>query len=227
MSSALINYHPEHPFNLIPELCATFYSLGWATGTGGGVSIRLDDKYYLAPSGVQKERIQSGDIFVLNDKMEIVEKPPNPQIPNLRVSECAPLFFNAYRMRGAGAVLHTHSKNSVLISLLCDNEFRISHVEMIKGIRNDVTKKALGFRDTLVVPIIENTDFESNLTASMAECMKKYPETCAVLVRRHGMYVWGSTWQQAKGCVECLDYLMELAINMRQLGLPWESDNVA
>ena len=29
---------PEHPANLIPELCRKFYNLGWVTGTGGGVS---------------------------------------------------------------------------------------------------------------------------------------------------------------------------------------------
>lgn len=28
----------SHPANLIPELCRKFYSLGWVTGTGGGVS---------------------------------------------------------------------------------------------------------------------------------------------------------------------------------------------
>ena len=25
---------PEHPCNLIPELCRLFYHLGWVTGTG-------------------------------------------------------------------------------------------------------------------------------------------------------------------------------------------------
>jgi methylthioribulose-1-phosphate dehydratase len=29
---------PEHPANLIPELCRKFYNWGWVTGTGGGVS---------------------------------------------------------------------------------------------------------------------------------------------------------------------------------------------
>lgn len=30
---------PEHPANLIPDLCRRFYNWGWVTGTGGGVSL--------------------------------------------------------------------------------------------------------------------------------------------------------------------------------------------
>jgi methylthioribulose-1-phosphate dehydratase len=32
----------QHPANLIPELCAKFWHLGWVTGTGGGASIRQE-----------------------------------------------------------------------------------------------------------------------------------------------------------------------------------------
>jgi len=35
--------NPDHPANLIPSLCAKFWTLGWVTGTGGGASIR--DEY--------------------------------------------------------------------------------------------------------------------------------------------------------------------------------------
>ena len=211
--------HPEHPFQLIPELCRQFYRLGWVTGTGGGVSIRLDGRVYVAPSGVQKERIQPEDIFVLAEDGETILEQPRSSRP-LKISECTPLFFNAYNIRNAGACLHSHSQNAVLATMLFEKEFRISHVEMVKGITNAVTKNALGFRDTLVVPIIENTDFEKDLTESMKACMIEYPETNAVLVRRHGIYVWGDTWQRAKGMVECLDYLFELGIKMKANGIP-------
>ena len=48
------------------------------------------------------------------------------------------------------------------------------------------------------MPIIENTPYEADLKDRMAEVIRDYPETSAVLVRRHGVYVWGDTWQQAK-----------------------------
>lgn len=50
------------PLTLIPELCRLFYTLGWVTGTGGGITMKKGDKVYIAPSGVQKERIQSGKV---------------------------------------------------------------------------------------------------------------------------------------------------------------------
>lgn len=43
--------HSEHPRNLIPELCKQFYHLGWVTGTGGGMTIKLGNEIYIAPSG--------------------------------------------------------------------------------------------------------------------------------------------------------------------------------
>ena len=62
---------------------------------------------------------------------------------------------------------------------------------MIKGVRIAGMKAALSYLDTLEVPIIENTPNEEDLKDSMAEAMKQYPDTAAVLVRRHGIYVWG------------------------------------
>jgi methylthioribulose-1-phosphate dehydratase len=97
------------------------------------------------------------------------------------------------------------------------------------------------YDEELIIPIIENTPFEEDLQVNnifistifsfvylklnnrkkerMANAMNDYPDTCAVLVRRHGIYVWGPTWQSAKSMCECYDYLCEIAVRMKSIGL--------
>jgi len=205
----------EEPFELIPELCGLMYNLGWATGTGGGFSMKVGENYYIAPSGVQKERIKSNDIFVLNKDREIVVSPGR----GLKLSECTPLFFLAYNHRNSGAVLHSHSQAAVLISMLYENEFRMTHYEMLKGILVGNGPNSYNYYDVLVVPIIENTDRECELSESLEKAIIDYPQTNAVIVRRHGVYIWGPTWQKTKSMAECYHYLFELAIKLKQLGI--------
>lgn len=210
--------HPEHPRNLIPELCRQFYTLGWVTGTGGGISIKDGDKIYIAPSGVQKERIKPEDLFVQNIEGDDLELPPPAK--KLKKSQCTPLFMCAYTKRNAGAVIHTHSKYALLATMAFPGkEFRCTHLEMIKGIKNQKLGRNFRYDEELIVPIIENTPFEEDLTDRLEEAIRNYPHTCAVLVRRHGVYVWGDTWQQAKCMTECYDYLFDIVLQLKQSGI--------
>ncbi|KAI9206901.1 class II aldolase/adducin N-terminal, partial [Polychytrium aggregatum] len=214
---------PEHPANLIPELCRLFYTLGWVTGTGqvpfrGGITIRHNDYIYIAPSGVQKERIKATDLYVVAPNRDILRSPPPEK--GWKPSQCTPLFFNAYDLRNAGACIHTHSQHAVMVTLLWPGEyFEITHQEMIKGIRKGMTKTNYKYYETLRIPIVENTAEEEDLRDRMHAAMEKYPDSCAVLVRRHGVYVWGENWQKAKSMSECYDYLFEIAVKMRSIGL--------
>lgn len=123
-------------------------------------------------------------------------------------------------MRDAGAVIHSHAIPAVMATLISTgSEFRITHQEMIKGLKKGSSSENMRYDDTLVVPIIENTPFERDLTERMAQAMRDYPDTNAVLVRRHGVYIWGKTWQSAKTMAECYHYLFEVAVQMRKLGL--------
>ena len=238
---------PLHPANHIPSLCAHFYSLGWVTGTGGGASIRTSDHVYLAPSGVQKELIKPTDIFILpagaaqydysnkskrisHHDLDYLRRPPH-----LTPSACTPLFMTAFRLRDAGCCIHTHSQWAVLVTLLLErytsngppilggrSVFNISRIEQIKGIPRGPDKKGnLGFEDTLRIPVIENTAKEEDLTKALQNAMLQWPDTYAVLVRRHGIYVWGDNVAQAKTICESLDYLFQMAVEMANHDIPW------
>lgn len=199
---------------LICELCQQFYDLGWVSGTGGGISIRGAEGIFIAPSGVQKERMRPEDIYLLDAKdLEEARVVHGPADASLKISECRPLFYNAYRLRGAGAVLHSHSIWSVLASRMFSNEFVCQGLEMQKGLRG------VGCFDTLRVPIIANTAREAELTVSMAAAIEGYPQVDAVLVAGHGVYVWGETWAQAKTQAECYDFLFRAVVEAHRLGI--------
>ena len=90
------------------------------------------DKVYIAPSGVQKERIEPIHIFVLPYPQE-----PSPNTDrvflrrpalNLKESACTPLFWNSFELRDAGSCIHTHSQHAVMVTLLWTGPvFTISH----------------------------------------------------------------------------------------------------
>jgi methylthioribulose-1-phosphate dehydratase len=172
------------------------------------------DDIYVAPSGVQKERMEPEDMFVIGADGNERVRPARPH----KKSQCTPLFLAAYHLRHAGAVIHTHSVHAVMVTLLYEREFRITHQEMIKGVRK-TPDSWHRYYDTLVVPIIENTAEEADLTDRLSAAIAAYPHAQAVLVRRHGVYVWGKTWAEAKTTCECYDYLFDVAVRMRQLGL--------
>ena len=214
---------------------------------------------YIAPSGVQKELMQASDLYVLSlaaqqareGKKDRRQRVYLRSPPRLRPSQCTPLFLAAFERRGAACCIHTHSHWAVLVTLLLeargpgrDREFRVNNLEQIKAFARSSGGGSLGYHDTLVVPVIENTAREEDLTEFLEAAIDRYPDTCAVLVRRHGVYVWGDSVQKAKTqCERCvalllstslawrqadvspsLDYLFQLAVEMKRLGLPWISE---
>ena len=144
--------------DLICDLARSFDDLGWASGTGGGICIREGDQVLVAPSGVQKERMRPEQMFTLALDGTVLSRPDDA---SLRPSECSSLFLKAINLRGAGAVIHSHSIHAVMATLLFQTEFAVSHLEMIKGIAG------MGYRDRLVVPIIDNTARECDLADSL------------------------------------------------------------
>jgi hypothetical protein len=87
----------EEAKSLICDLCRQFYDQGWVSGTGGGISVKAGSgQIVMAPSGVQKERMQPSDMFVLDSRGEVAEMPkarPPPYKPP-KLSECSPLFMS-------------------------------------------------------------------------------------------------------------------------------------
>ncbi|VDL72611.1 unnamed protein product [Nippostrongylus brasiliensis] len=220
-----LHSHEDEPMNLerFVDLMVQFYEIGWMRGSGGAMGCVADDKLLISPSALQKERLKTLDIFVydLQSKQQ-VQRPINSKIA---VSSCSVLFSLVMNKTGSKCVIHTHGKAANLITqLIKSDSFEISHQEYIKGVYDPFTGKNFNYDDTLIIPIIENQPHEGQLLPALEECLKVHQRSCAVLVRNHGLFVWGNTWEKTKIMTECIDYLIELAIDMTRHGIPLVKD---
>ncbi|TXG55130.1 hypothetical protein EZV62_020386 [Acer yangbiense] len=214
---------------LAAELCRHFYTLGWVSGTGGSISIKVHDDslpishqlIVMSPSGTVKERMVAEDMYVFSSDGIILSTPSFKPYPHRhpKCTDCAPIFMKVYEMCDAGAVIHSLGMEACIVTMMnpFSKEFRITHMEMIKGIQGH------GYHDELVLPIIENTSHEGELTESITEVIRAYPKATAVLVRNHGVFIWGDSWISAKTQAECYHYLFNAAIKLHKLGLDWSS----
>ncbi len=195
----------------ICELCRLFYGFGWASGTGGGIAVREGDVLFMAPSGVEKEKLQPADIFEL-DLAGAVTAPP---VAGGKLTACAPLFMAAFTHRDAGAVLHSHSVNVVLAAALVPpgEPLRLTRLEMMKGL------EGVGYFDTHEIPVVDNTALEHELAERMERAVLDWPKANAVIVRNHGVYIWGRDASHAKTQAECLDWLCDATVKLHSAGI--------
>ncbi len=195
----------------ICELCRLFWQLGWASGTGGGISVRVGERIFMAPSGVEKEKLRPEDIFEVDAAGRVCQDPGGGR----RLTACAPLFLSAYRHRNAGAVLHSHSLDVVLASMLVPpgEPLTLTRLEMMKGL------EGVGYFDLHRVPVIDNTALEHELEERLDAAVQAWPKANAVIVRNHGVYIWGKDAAHAKTQAECLDYLCRAVVRMHAAGI--------
>jgi methylthioribulose-1-phosphate dehydratase len=181
-----------------------FDQRGWVMGTSGNFSMVLDrDPLRLAitPSATFKGELLADEILEMDERCVPVER------AGARVSAEARLHVEVVRARGAGAVLHTHSIWSTLLSERYGDTrgFAIEGYEMLKGLEGVRTHE---HREWL--PIVENDQDMARLSGVVREILDAQRDAHGFLLRGHGLYTWGADLPQAIRHVEILEFLLEV-----------------
>ncbi len=187
----------------LAEAGRSYCARAWVLGTSGNFSAvvsRQPLRLGITPSGADKGALTSDQFLLIDESAGVLRGRGKPSAEAL-------LHLTIVRLRGAGAVMHTHSVWSTLLSqqLAAEGGLAIAGYEMLKGLAGVTTHE---HREWL--PIIENSQDMQWLAARVAEAAERFPDSHAFLLRGHGMYTWGEDVAEARRHVEILEFLLEV-----------------
>ena len=176
----------------------------WCDGTGGNFSVVLNRdplRVLMAPSGVDKGRMEVDDLIVVDDNQVILEG-------SGRISAEADLHIPVIRETGAGAVLHSHSIPATVMSRIhqANGNITLEGWEMQKGLEG-VTTHATGIK----IPVVDNSQSMESLVDAFL--LHLPAQSHGILVAGHGLYAWGTTLFDAERHLEILEFLLEVQLN--------------
>lgn len=180
----------------VVETCLFMQSNGLIVGTAGNVSIRVDDKVAISPSGVPYETMTAEDVVVFSMDGERVDGILEP-------SSELPLHLSVYRETAAKAITHNHAPASTALGLVVD-EIPPSHYysAMLGGIIR-------------VAPYAEfGTD---ELARNVTDALK---DRSGALMKNHGAITVGPTVKKAAGLLPILEYVCEIHLRAMATGAP-------
>jgi methylthioribulose-1-phosphate dehydratase len=180
------------------------YARGWVLGTSGNFSVvrsRKPLRLIISSSGVPKGELVATHFLEIDEAGRPVGR------TKLRPSAETLLHLVIANARGAGAVLHTHSIWSTVLSNrhLAQGGLAIEGLEMLKGL-DDVRSH----EHTEWLPILPNSQDMTKLAEDLERVLRTHPAAHGVLLAGHGLYTWGKTLADAERHVEILEFLLEV-----------------
>jgi methylthioribulose-1-phosphate dehydratase len=189
-------------FSRLAEAGRRLERRGWALGTSGNFSAVISrDPLRLAitASGLDKSALTAADVVEVDEAARLVAGTGKP-------SAETHLHTAVVRARGAGAVMHTHSVWSTLLSHAhaAEGGLAIEGYEMLKGLSGVTTHEHREW-----IPIVPNAQDMPPLAARVEALLGERPDAHAFLLERHGLYTWGADIPEAVRHVEILEFLLE------------------
>ncbi len=175
---------------------------GWVPATSGNFSRRIDgSRIAVTRSGADKASLTVRDVLVVD-----LARP----LP-AGVSAEGPLHAALYADPQCGAVLHTHSRNATLVSLLTQGSLELHGYELLKAFAGVQTHDA-----HVSLPVLPNSQDTQALARAATQALAAVARPVGYLIAGHGVYAWGRTMADARRHLEALEFLFDLHVRMRQ-----------
>lgn len=179
-------------------------SKGWTPATSSNFSMMLDNNYCaITVSGKHKGKLTPDDIMVV----DLQGKPQDEKKPSAETLLHTSLYTWNPDIR---AVLHTHSLNSTLLTLLTNNSsWKLEGYELLKAFSGICTHES-----AIEMPIFGNTQDIVSLADEVIEYLNKKIPCWGYLIRGHGVYTWGKDMTETLRHLEAIEYLIQCELEV-------------
>jgi methylthioribulose-1-phosphate dehydratase len=181
------------------------YEWGWSFGTSSNYSTLLSRdpfRLLITASGKDKGQLGEDDFVVVDDHGKPVSQTTG------KPSAETMLHVMLARHPGIGAVLHTHSIWSTLLTDAPGDTLTITGFEMLKGLAGITTHE-----HAERLRIFDNSQDIPTLARQVQRYLDEDAEgktAHGFLIRRHGLYTWGRNLDEARRHVEIFEFLFEV-----------------
>jgi methylthioribulose-1-phosphate dehydratase len=180
----------------------------WFMGTSGNLAIRVSSSpaaFLVTASGKDKRKQTDEDFLLVDESGEAIEE------TNLRPSAETLLHSRIFQNSQAGCSLHVHTvPNNVVSELYGDRgEITFRNQELIKAF--DKWEEDA----SLTIPIIHNHAHIPRLSEEFSTHVTE--DKGAVLIRNHGITVWGRNAFEAKKLLEACEFLFQYHLSILSL----------
>jgi methylthioribulose-1-phosphate dehydratase len=179
----------------------------WFMGTSGNLAIKICDRplqFLVTASGKDKRKRTEEDFILVDENGRPVEN------THLKPSAETLLHVEIYKKTNAGCSLHVHTIDNNVISEIYGDKGEITFTgqELIKAF--DLWEEDAVLR----IPIIHNYAHIPTLAKTFSKYVNE--DTGAVLIRNHGITVWGRNAFEAKKILEASEFLFRYQLRLLQ-----------
>ena len=180
------------------------YGRNMVPATSGNFSARLSDgTFAVTVSGRHKGRLTVADIMRIDaDGHSLDERRPSAETG---------LHTQIYaRFPQARVVLHPHSVNATVLSLMSSESLLLRDYELLKAFPDVATHDC-----SVRIPVFGNDQDIARLAATVDAHLAERCDAPGYLIRGHGFYTWGDSIGDAMRHVEAFEFLFSCELRLR------------
>ena len=209
--SFIISAQDHEEMKKLASLVRVMNSLGHNPATSGNYSLRSKTTPEIAlvsESGIDKSKFTEENflpLYISNREMHEDYKPSGR-----KSSDETDIHLTIYQITKANCVLHSHLLDSLLFAdLFPGKQFAtIKDLELLKGFKGVKTHEL-----EINIPVFDNTQDIRALAEIVKPSILSQPNSYGLLLRGHGIYVWGDSVEEAKRHLEVFEYIFKYYLN--------------